>query len=303
LLLLGKRGEYHAPKPWDTFRDDVKKYIESEDFFVSRMPNHKMTGAAHDATIKSIRANYDETRQIVKRIKLTAITKPNLENMVDKERNKILYEVLKERLEKHNWDAQKAFAESIYMPTKNPEKDPPRIHGIRVITNDKTGVEVNNGIADNSEMLRTDVFVKKGKKAEYYLCPVYVNHMAKRKLPNKLIAIKKPEEKWIEIDSSFEFLFSLHTNDLVRLESKKEGEIWGYFVSSHRANASIKLKAHDNNKSFSKDGKSGERSGIGIKNLLAFEKYTVDYFGKKSRIKKEVRGELENRTNTKTCKD
>ena len=56
------------PKPWDTFRDDVLESVKG--IFVSRMPVRKVTGAAHDDTIRSIRKS---DGKIIQRVKLESL--------------------------------------------------------------------------------------------------------------------------------------------------------------------------------------------------------------------------------------
>lgn len=120
-------------------------------------------------------------------------------------------------------------------------------------------------------MVRVDVFQKNGK---YQLVPIYVHHFAAEKLPNKAIIGGKPESEWEEMKEQ-DFLFSLYRNDFVRIKGKKE-EVSGYYAGTDRSTGAIHIRAHDNSPSF---GKDGLMRGIGVKTLLAFEKYTVDYFG------------------------
>lgn len=265
------------PKPWESFRKDAKASVEN--IFVSRMPVRKVTGAAHEDTIRSIRSTEEGERQIIQRIKLKSLTYATLENMVDKERNIRLYNLLKERLDQFDGKADKAFATPIYMPVNSPDKQAPEIHSIRIVTSKKSGVEVNGGLASNDDMVRVDVFQKKGK---YFLVPVYVHHFAGKELPNKAIKIKAPEWEWIEMDSSYEFIFSLYKNDLVKIKKSNGQEIVGYYNGTDISSASIELIMHDKG-NFLPD-KKGEKTknpwrGIGVKTLLGFEKYTVDYFG------------------------
>ncbi|MCK5285135.1 MAG: type II CRISPR RNA-guided endonuclease Cas9, partial [Alphaproteobacteria bacterium] len=264
------------PKPWDSFRDDALDSVNN--IFVSRMPVRKITGSAHQDTIRSIRKS---DGKIIQRIKLKSLTLAKLEDMVDKERNIKLYNVLKERLEEHGGKADKAFAQAIYMPVNDPTKTAPQIKSIRIVTNEKSGIEINDGLVSNGDMVRVDVFKKKGK---YFLVPIYVHHFVKNKLPNKAIMQGKDEKDWEEMDDK-DFIFSLCKNELLKIKSKKE-EYWGYYNSTNRAIGGINIKAHDNDPDF---GKKGMKESVGVKNLLSFEKYSVDYFGNQSRIKKEKR--------------
>jgi CRISPR-associated endonuclease Csn1 len=278
------------PKPWDTFRDDAmnavyghknEQGLREGGIFVSRMPVRKITGAAHQETIRSIKKLPDGLRQIIQRVKLTGLSPAMLENMVDKERNIKLYNILKERLDAHGGKPDKAFVEPVFMPSNDPAKQGPRVNSIRVITKEKSGIEINGGLASNGDMIRVDVFQKDGK---FQLVPIYVHHFALPELPNKAIVAYKDENDWVEMRNE-DFLFSLYRNDLVSIKSKKE-EALGYYVGTDRSTGAIILRAHDNDSSF---GKDGLMRGIGVKTLLAFEKYSVDYFGRKHRIKKELR--------------
>jgi CRISPR-associated endonuclease Csn1 len=260
--------ELKVAVPWEGFRDDALAAVDK--VFVSRMPVRKVTGAAHEDTIRSIRFAEDGARQIVQRIKLQSLNLNKLESLVDKERNIALYTVLKERLEAHDDKADKAFAEPVYMPVKDPSKTAPRINSVRIVTNEKSGIEINNGFASNGDMVRVDVFQKNGK---YFLVPIYVHHFAGKELPNRAVLQGKPEDEWEEMDDK-DFLFSLYRNDYVRLKSKKE-TIEGYYVGIDRATGAMSIRSHDNDPSFGKDGVLR----TGVKSLLGFEKYAVDYFG------------------------
>ncbi len=284
-----KAREYS--KPWDTFRDDAINAVN--EIFVSRMPVRKITGSAHQDTIRSIR-EIDGQTKIIQRIKLKSLTLPMLENMVDKERNFKLYNVLKQRLEEHGGKADKAFATPIYMPVNDPSKTAPRINSVNIITKEKTGIVINEGLASNGDMARVDVFKKNGK---YFLVPIYVHHFVKDKLPNKAILAHKDEKDWEEMDDK-DFIFSLCKNDLVHVKSKKE-EYFAYYVGTHRGAGSITTRAHDRDASFGKDGDSS----MGVKTLLSFEKYSVDYFGNKHKIEKEKRLGVAQCNDSKSCED
>lgn len=275
------------PVPWENFRSDVMDYVrgpKNKDgkreggIFVSRMPVRKITGAAHQETIRSIRKS---DGKIIQRVKLSGLSPAMLENLVDKDRNIKLYTLLKERMDAYGGKADKAFAAPVYMPINDPSKTAPRINSVRVLTSEKSGIEINGGLASNGDMIRVDVFQKDEK---YYLVPVYTHHFAGDKLPQNAISQGKLEPEWPEMNDD-DFLFSLYKNDLVFIKSKKE-EFWGYYSGAHRATGNINIRVHDSDPDF---GKDGVKEGVGVKTLLAFEKYSVDYFGNKHRILKEQR--------------
>ena len=121
-------------------------------------------------------------------------------------------------------------------------------------------------------MLRVDVFTKAGK---FHLVPVYVHHRVTG-LPNRAIVAFKDEEEWTLIDESFEFLFSLHPNDLVRIHQKGKQPILGYYASCHRGTGNLNVWAHDRSTVV---GKDGMLEGIGVKTALTLEKFHVDTLG------------------------
>lgn len=278
------------PAPWDGFHEDVKTSVfgskntdgkREGGIFVSRMPVRKITGSAHQETIRSIKKLPDGSRQIIQRVKLTGLSSAMLENIVDKDRNIKLYNLLKERMDAYGGKADKAFADPVYMPVNDPSKTAPRINSVRILTNEKSGIEINGGLASNGDMIRVDVYQADGK---YQLVPIYVHHFAQKKLPNRAIVAYKPEEEWLEMNDK-DFLFSLYRNDLIRVLNKKE-DILGYYVGADRSTGAVSMRTHDSDPSF---GKEGIMRGIGVKTLLAFEKYAVDYFGNYHRILKEQR--------------
>lgn len=276
------------PAPWETFREDTMAAVfgpkgadnkREGGIFVSRMPVRKVTGAAHQETIRSIRKS---DGKIIQRIKISGLKLPMLENLVDKDgRNKNLYSILKSRLEAHQGNPQKAFAEPVRIAGKNGPGKAAIVNSVRIETSEKSGIVINKGLASNGDMVRVDVFQKDGK---FQLVPVYVHHFAQGRLPNKAIVAFKDEKDWLEVEDK-DFLFSLYRNDFVFIRSKKE-EILGYYVGTHRGTGCINIRAHDSDPSF---GKDGVKEGLGVKTLLAFHKYSVDYFGDKHRIEKERR--------------
>lgn len=263
-------------KPWETFREDAKEAVEK--IFVSRMPVRKITGAAHQDTVRSIRKT---DGKVIQRIKLKSLKLSHLENLVDKQRNIKLYNLLKERLEAHGDKPEKAFAEPVYMPVNDLKKTAPRVNSVRIETNEKSGIIINQGLASNGDMVRVDVFFVKGK---FQLVPIYVHHFVQEMLPNKAIVAFKDEREWMEVSDN-DFVFSLYKNDLVRIKNKKQ-EFTGYYNGTHRGTGAVSIRTHDSDPSF---GKDGVKEGIGVKSLLVFEKYSVDYFGNKNRITKEQR--------------
>ena len=241
--------------------------------FVSRAPTRKMSGQGHDATLFSAK-HFKKSKEAVKRKLLTEIKIADLDNMINKDRERELFEALKNRLSQYNNDPQKAFD-----PKTNPfyKKGGQLVKSIRVTEPKKmkTGLLLNKdaAVAKNSDMVRVDVFEKGGK---YYLVPIYSWQVAKGILPDRAIVQRKDEEDWQLIDDSFNFKFSLHPNDLVEVITKK-ARIFGYFASCHRGTGNINIRIHDLD---NKVGENGILEGIGVKTALSFQKYQIDELGK-----------------------
>ncbi|SUU38882.1 CRISPR-associated endonuclease Csn1 family protein [Actinobacillus seminis] len=282
----------HFPQPWRYFRQEVEIRVFSETpaedmvialpdrpeanhefiqpLFVSRAPTRKMSGQGHMETIKSAK-RLDEGLS-VSRVPLTQLKLKDLDNMVNREREKALYEALKARLEQANNDPAKAFAEPFYKKGGQPVK------AVRVEQVQKSGVLVRqeNGVADNASMVRVDVFIKGGK---YFLVPIYTWQVAKGILPNKAVVAKRDEEEWEVMDEKAQFQFALYPNDLVEVVTKKE-RFFGYYAGLDRATGAINVKEHDLESS---KGKAGLHRGIGVKTAISVQKYQVDELGKNIR--------------------
>lgn len=282
----------HFPTPWQFFKQEVEIRIFSDNpklelenrlpdrpqanhefvqpLFVSRMPTRKMTGQGHMETVKSAK-RLNEGISMIK-MPLTKLKLKDLELMVNREREKDLYDALKTRLEAFNNDPAKAFAEPFM------KKGGAIVKSVRVEQVQKSGVLVRqgNGVADNASMVRVDVFTKDGK---YFLVPIYTWQVAKGILPNKAVIQGKDEEDWEDIDDAT-FQFSLHPNDLISVKTKKD-EFLGYFNGLNRHTGGINIRTHDLEKS---KGKQGIFEGIGVKIALSFEKYQIDELGKNIRL-------------------
>ncbi len=269
-------------KPWETFTEDLEKSIE--EIFVSRAPRNKIPGGMHKATIRSPK-HLDEGFTTIK-TPIQNIKLKDLENMFDKERNHKIYEILKERLEKFDDNPQKAFAEPVYMPLSEVKKEagikPHQIKTIKIMSKGTSGILVHNGFADNDSMPRVDVFSKKNKKGkeEFYLVPIYVADFAKGVLPNK--AISSGKDGWLEMNESYEFKFSLSSDNLVSFNKtgRKGDEVFGYFRGVDRSTGAMTIIAVD---------KTTEQYRPGAKTLASFKKYQVDVLGNYQEVKKEKR--------------
>lgn len=310
------------PKPWECFIDEldvrtgadpigflkthpeVDREIEYPEWmydestriirpiFVSRMPNHKVTGAAHADTIRSPR-HYKEEGIVLTKTALTDLKlnkDGEIEGYYNPESDRILYNALKSQLQRFENDAKKAFAEEFHKP-KSDGTDGPVVKKVKVQKKLSLGVEVNGGkgIAENGSMVRIDVFRENGK---YYFVPVYTADVVKKVLPNKVSTANKPYSEWRVIDDK-NFIFSLYSRDLIHVKSKKgvktnlvqggqmmQSDIYAYFISADIATASVAGIAHDSSYKF---------RGLGIQNLEMLEKCQVDILGNISIVKKEKR--------------
>ncbi|MFA5831703.1 MAG: type II CRISPR RNA-guided endonuclease Cas9 [Candidatus Paceibacterota bacterium] len=264
-------------------------YPETEDLnfvrpiFVSRMPNHKVTGRAHQETLRSPKRMKNE--ESVVRKQLSGLTLKTLENMAGKESDAKLYEILKERLTAYGDDPKKAFATPVHKPMKD-GTDGPIVRSIKIVSDgQKSGLLVNEGkaLVDQDTMVRIDIFSKESKKGkkQFYIIPVYAYHFAKGVLPDKVITAKS-EKDWEKIDESFAFEFSLYPNDLVKL-TKEDKSLFGYYSGCDRAQASIHILPHDQNSPV---------RGNGVKTLDNIEKYSIDILGNYHLVRGEKRQEI-----------
>lgn len=278
--------------PWESFREDAVAAVAA--ITCSRMPEKKGTGAAHGATIYSRRQDVDGMEHIVQRCKLSDITPAKLENMVDKERNITLYNILSERMTQHGDKAEKAFAEPIYMPRKDGTQGP-RIKHIRYVTDIKSGIVVNGGLAANGDIIRTDIF---GRGEKFFAVPVYMHQLAENDIPSRAITAHKPEKEWAVMREE-EFLFTLYPGEFLRVELKKGEAVEGYYSGIDRSTGNITLRAHDKDPSFGKNG----FTRIGIKTASKLKKYHINYFGERSLIKRETRHGLAHGNDTTAGED
>ncbi|WP_040976460.1 type II CRISPR RNA-guided endonuclease Cas9 [Necropsobacter massiliensis] len=291
----------HFPAPWEYFREEVMIRVFSDvpkedltiqlparleanhefvqPLFVSRMPTRKMTGQGHKETVRS--AKRLEEKISIKRVALTELKLDLLENMANCEREVELYQALKERLNAFKNDPVKAFAEPFY------KKGGQLVKAVRVEFLQKAGVLVHQGagVTDNATMVRVDVFKKNGK---FFLVPIYTWQVAKGILPNKAI-YGSDEDNWLEIDESYQFLFPMYPNDLIKIvkqEGKLQNEYFGYYKELDRSDARIIISSHDrdirkgNVKQKGSDKLTGKFRISTKSKVISFEKYEIDELGK-----------------------
>ncbi len=312
-----KTGEIkkRIPYPWPQFRTELElrlsanpaellceahlpNYTQADidavnPIFVSRMPRHKITGAAHKATIKSLKAIEDELLLVKKPLtSLTFDKDGELANYYRPERDTILYSALKARLSAFGGDAKKAFAEPFYKP-----KSGSLVKRVQLYEKATVYVPVHGGkaAADNDSMVRADVFYIEGDG--YYLVPIYVADTVKPILPNKAVVAHKPFSEWKEMHDS-DFLFSLYANDLIYVEFNESKEFsivqkesslpakcsfsegYLYYSGMNISTGSLGVFTHDHTYNI---------AGLGVKTLPKLQKCVVDVLGNISFVKKEKR--------------
>lgn len=308
------------PQPWHKFRKELEARLSSEPerlvkelklpfymdkdspipepIFVSRMPNKKVKGEAHEATARSkkdLKKGYT-----ISKTKLTSLSLDKqtgeINNYYEPESDSLLYRALKERLKSFGGDAKKAFKEPFHKPKKDGSQGPI----VRTVkTREKSSISVDilggNAVAKNSSRVRIDVFHIENDG--YYFVPIYVADTIKEKLPSKAVVAHKPYEQWKEMRDE-DFIFSLYHNDLLKVSSKKEIELkkihkesslansyktkseYLYYISADISDGSISCCTHDN---------TYEIKSLGIKKLEKLEKYSVDVLGKHHKINEEKR--------------
>lgn len=296
------------PQPWDRFREELEARLDPIDpmeavmalhlstyepekeiapVFVSHMPKHTVTGAAHEETIRG----KTETGTVVK----TALTSLKLdknggiEGYYNPQTDPRLYQALVERLKKFGGDGAKAFAEPFYKPKKDGTPGP-RVDKVKIERKSSLSVSTGRGVADNGRMVRIDVF--RIPDDGYYFVPIYVADTKKATLPSKAVVAGKSPEAWKQMKPEH-FLFSLFKGDLIYVESRKgislalaekaTGEKTiqvksglFYFCGADISTGSIGMEIHD---------RRYTKRGLGIKTLTLIEKCQVDVLGNVSKVR------------------
>lgn len=272
--------------------DDVEK---AKPCFVSRMPHRKVTGAAHDKTIRSGKVE----GFTVSKTELTKLKLKNgkIEGYYElKSSDTLLYNALLQRLNEFGGDAKAAFADEFHKP-KADGTPGPIVKKVKIKKPSSSNVKARNknglGVAENSSMIRIDVFYVENEG--YYFVPIYVADTVSPMLPN--LACSQTKNGWKEMKDN-DFIFSLYPNDLIKITAKKDmkfslankesglpknkyaNEVLVYYSAADISNASISVIMHDNAYKF---------RGCGIKSLVKLEKYTVDPLGNVSKVNREKR--------------
>lgn len=291
------------PRPWEKFRQELEARLDPVDprraidllgldtyesdeeikpVFVSRMPNHKVTGAAHADTVRSgKKTGYIVTKTALSNLKLNKLGE--IEGYYNPESDRLLYNALQERLQAAGGKGDKAFTEPFYKPKKDGTPGP-RVNKVKIYEKSTLNLPVNGGLAANGSMVRVDVYHVEGDG--YYLVPIYVADTKKKQLPNRAVVAYKPYEKWRPMDVQ-NFVFSLYPGDLVRIKKaggvklslaengtgekeiiRKDGLY--YYRGTGISTGSLKIETHD---------RRYLQSSLGVKTLESIEKYQVDVIG------------------------
>lgn len=275
------------------YDDDAVQNVRT--LFVSRAPQRRNSGAVHKETIYAQPERLKAKGSVTQKVAVNDLKITDIDKLVDPERNEKLYVALRvwvegrEAREKRAREIEKAAKEERRAltaeesaeierlralprkPDKQGSSTGPIVRTVTMVIDKLSGIPIRGGVAKNDTMLRVDVFAKAGK---YHLVPVYVHHKVTG-LPNRAVVAFKDEDEWTLIDDSFEFVFSLHPNDFVRVILKKE-IMAGYYAGCDRSTGTISLWVHDRNRTV---GKDGLLRSIGIKTALGIEKFNVDILG------------------------
>ena len=307
----------HFPEPWPHFRDELRQRLSAcpqEDLmkinpvyyatvdissiqpvFVSRMPRHKVTGAAHEETIRSqVNEKYTAVRKSITELSLDKDGK--IKDYFKPSSDTLLYEALKKRLTEFGGNAKKAFAEPFYKPRADGTPGA-QVRKVKVVAkmNNTIPVRDGGGVAKGGDMIRIDVYYVPGDG--YYWVPIYVADTVRPELPNKAVLRGKSMEDWKEMKEE-NFLFSLYANDLILVEREEPinfslvnndstlpnkfsvKKVLVYYKSGNISNAAIKVETNDGAYVF---------EGMTFGTVRKIQKYQVDILGNYVPVKKEKR--------------
>lgn len=296
------------PEPWLMFRKELEARLSEHPYdeimalhlpmydadeeikpvFVSQMPNRKVTGEAHEKTIRSAKMpGYKVSKTPLTELKLDK--DGGITGYYEPESDRLLYDALKTRLKEYGGDAEKAFAEPFHKPKRDGTPGP-IVRKVKTYETTSLNVKTNGGIADNGSMIRIDVFYVPDDG--YYFVPIYTADTVKKYLPNLAVVAHKKYNQWKPMQEEH-FRFSLYPGDLVLVRSKKEiklslvndkstadssvarNEWLMYYVKASISSGSVTLTTHD---------RKYKINSLGVKRLLSMEKYEVDVLGEYHKV-------------------
>lgn len=303
------RFQVHIDPPWRTFRSDTEATRDA--IFVSRATNTDFSGRLHKDTTyaltdvsvpakpaKKKTGPAQESQPVSRRVKVVKkavndLTLKDLENIKDRDRNHRLVKLLEDWLALPEKERKNSPPTWKYGLRDGKEHREP-IREVSLVTNEnpaftpKRVIDKETGKPfasfNRGEMARVDVFRKSNKKGkyEYFLVPIYPHEIATLDAP-PLRAVQGggDEDKWPQIDSTFEFLWSMNQMTLLEI-TKTDGEvIRSYFRSLDRNTGALTVSDISNS--------TATRKGIGTRTLLVFKKLSVDRLGRISEVPRELR--------------
>ena len=288
------------PSPWPDFSKEIMKRTLNTDIttlqnelcgldnydkefrlsvkpiFVSRMPRRKAVAQAHKETVRSPKVKDNDKRTV--RMPLNKVKRKDVENSVLKESDKWLYDKLLERLNAHDNNPEKAFAEPVYKNDKKFDKNGKQlspVSTIKVYSTQPSGFYINNDKAfvNNGSMVRLDVYQKPNKKGkiEHFFVPVYAHQVGKNKpAPTKILPAPKG---FTDVDETFIKVCSLYPNDYVRCYFGNKIEE-GYYIAYDSGSGRITVIDAS---SPNKEGANRHRISPRSANLI--ERYDISVLG------------------------
>lgn len=282
-----------VPPPWEGFRHDVAAAVDL--FTVSRREIRKGRGGLHDDTLYRLEKEGGEEicysrKPIVDtssgRGKAAFQSPDDLEKIKDihLDRNAWLKTAL------INWINAGAPVEPDLLP-----RDPQGtvIRKVTVRQGKKSGRKYPQGYVAGGDQVRLDVFSKttKGQKREYHLVPVYSYHLIQSEPPSRAIVANVSEDRWNQIDESFEFEFSLWPNSRFVVRKNNGEEVTGAYCGVHRGNGRIEYSNPDDKTENPSPAKGGRKTpGVAVKTgVILFQKLAVDRLGRVNVVDSEKR--------------
>lgn len=272
-------GEEHntrvrIPYPCPDFRQEVKDAYEQ--IFVARPTRIIKSGELHEETMLAIGPEFIDKKgikktRLYKRIFISKLKEADLELIKNSQQCPDIIEALKTWLALSEKDRK--LQENLPRSAKGDV-----IRHVKICDEFTSGIEIKRGAGKahvkNGSISRGDVYFKDG---EFYLVPVYVHQICRGILP--IHAISRGNNGWIEMDATFNFVFSL-TPDCYIVAKSKDEEVAGYYKTLDRKTGAIKIA---DMKKVSQKPKT-----IGVRELLVFKKYIVDRLGRLTEVRQEA---------------
>ncbi len=304
--------------PWPTFREDVIQAVQG--IVVSRMPNRRLSGRGHKETIYSLKHVRKHLGDVpargkialsasdprpTKRTKLAQLSDTQIRQilekpspiLVDEDANWRLYDLIRERLREVEHESGKTWAERAFGPQAEPLRMPtndgrpgPVVRSIRLYTDTRSGLAVRGGLAENDTIVRLDIYRKPNKtgKMRHYVVPVYAADVAAGWVPKRAATAHKPESEWLEMDASYEFMFSLHPGEYFRVwKSEKTPGPLLYMTSFDRNGVQVSGNLHD--RSNRRDDGAMNPVRTAMATAARVEKIEVDLLGEAHPVKHRAR--------------